>query len=109
LPTTNGQPADVEVGNPGFTTANNGPTQSYAMHFDGVAWSPDGNKLIAACGSQNRVLIWNSIPVTNGQQADIVLGQPNFTSTGAGTGASNLSYPCGVMVSPDGRLLVAIE
>jgi hypothetical protein len=107
LPATNGQPADVEVGNPNFTTGNNGPTQAYAANFDGVAWSPDGNKLIAACGSQNRVLIWNSIPATNGQPADVVLGQTNFTSSGSGTSSTRLYYPCGVMVSPDGKLLVA--
>ena len=107
ISTTNGQPADVEVGNPSFTTSNNGPTQAYASNFDGVAWSPDGNKLIAACGSQNRVLIWNSIPTANGQPADVVLGQSNFTSSASGTNSTRMYYPCGVMVSPDGKLLVA--
>ena len=28
----------------------------------------------------NRVLIWNSIPTTNGANADLVLGQDNFTT-----------------------------
>ncbi len=107
IPASNGQPADVEVGNPSFFVRNNGPTASYANYFDGVAWSPDGNKLIAASGSQNRVLIWNSIPVVNGQPADVVLGQPDFTSSGSGTSSTSLHYPCGVMVSPGGKLLVA--
>jgi hypothetical protein len=107
IPNSNGQPADVEVGNPDFFVTNNGPTASYARSFDGVAWSPDGNKLIAACGNQNRVLIWNSIPDTNGQPADVVLGHPDFISTGAGTSSTSLYYPCGVMVSPNGKLLVA--
>ncbi|UCH14180.1 MAG: T9SS type A sorting domain-containing protein [Bacteroidales bacterium] len=107
IPTQNGQPADVEVGNPDFFTENDGPTASFVRNFDGVAWSPDGNKLIAACGSQNRVLIWNSIPAINGQPADVVLGQPDFTSAGTGTSSTTMRYPCGVMVSPDGKLLVA--
>ncbi len=107
IPVSNGQPADVEVGNPDFFYTNNGPNASYSQFFDGVAWSPDGNKLIAACGSQNRVLIWNSIPVTNGQPADVVLGQPDFYSIVPGTSSTTLRYPCGVMVSPGGKLLVA--
>jgi hypothetical protein len=107
IPASNGQPADVEVGNPNFFTAANGPTASYSMYFDGVAWSPDGNKLIAANGGQNRVLIWNSIPTVNGQPADVVLGQTDFTSMGGGTSSTSMLYPCGVMVSPDGKLLVA--
>jgi hypothetical protein len=107
IPASNGQPADVEVGNPGFFNTNNGPTASYSQFFDGVAWSPDGNKLIAACGSQNRVLIWNSVPVINGQPADVVLGQPDFYSITPGTSSTTLRYPCGVMVSPGGKLLVA--
>lgn len=107
IPEINGQPADVEVGNPGFSVINYGPTRQYAESFDGVAWSPDGNKLIATCGSQNRVLIWNSIPRVNGQPADVVLGQPDFTSVAPGTSQTSLDYPCDVMVSPSGKLLVS--
>ncbi|MBN2762234.1 MAG: T9SS type A sorting domain-containing protein [Bacteroidales bacterium] len=107
IPETNGKPADVVVGNPGFTEKHNGPTREYAESFDGVAWSPDGKKLIATCGSQNRVLIWNSVPQKNGQPADVVLGQPDFTSTTPGTLSTTLDYPCGVMVSPSGKLLVS--
>jgi len=107
IPEINGQPADVEVGNQSFSQVSNGPSRAYAESFDGVAWSPDGNKLIATCGSQNRVLIWNSIPQTNGQPADVVLGQPNFTSTTAGTSQTTFDYPIGVMVSPSGKLLIS--
>jgi hypothetical protein len=107
IPVSNGQPADVEVGNPDFFYTNNGPNASYSEFFDGVAWSPDGNKLIATCGNQNRVLIWNSVPATNGQPADVVLGQPDFYSITPGASNTTLRYPCGVMVSPGGKLLVA--
>ena len=107
IPEKNSQPADVEVGNQSFSQIRNGPSRAYAESFDGVAWSPDGNKLIATCGSQNRVLIWNSIPQTNGQPADVVIGQPNFTSTTPGTSQKTLDYPSSVMVSPSGRLLIS--
>ncbi len=107
IPEKDGQPADVEVGNPGFSVTNDGPTRQYAENFDGVAWSPDGNKLIATCGSQNRILIWNSIPQMNGQPADVVLGQSDFTSTASGTRQTLLDNPCDVMVTPSGKLLVS--
>jgi len=42
-------------------------------------WS-DGNRLLVADGGNNRVLVWNTFPTTNGQAADLVLGQPDMTS-----------------------------
>ena len=107
LPDSDGQPADVEVGNPDFNTVDPGPSESFSDGFNGVAWSPDGNKLIASCGNQNRVLIWNSIPASNGQPADVVLGQIDFTSTASSTKKNTLNYPAGVLVTPEGKLLVA--
>jgi len=107
LPETNSQPADVEVGNPDFGKIAPGPSEYYSDSFNGVAWSPDGNKLIASCGKQNRVLIWNSIPEANGQPADVVLGQKDFYSTDASAKKNTLNSPAGILVAPDGRLLVA--
>lgn len=107
LPEYDGKPADVEVGNPDFITMDPGPSEFYSSSFDGVAWSPDGNKLIASCGEQNRVLIWNTVPSENGQPADVVLGQKDFYSTDPATKKNCLDHPAGIHVTPDGRLLVA--
>ncbi len=41
----------------------------------------DGQKLFVADLGLNRVLIWNSIPSRNGQPADVVVGQPDMTSS----------------------------
>jgi hypothetical protein len=38
--------------------------------------------------NNNRVLAWNSIPTTNGQAADYVLGQVDFVSSTANVGGS---------------------
>jgi carbon monoxide dehydrogenase subunit G len=107
IPSTNGQLADVVVGNLDFNTRTTGPSQSETGRSGGVAFSPDGNRLIVSDSQNNRVLIWNSIPQVNGQPADLVLGQPNFTSSSAGTGAQSFNYPQGIYVSVDGRLFVA--
>lgn len=105
-PDTNGTPADIVLGNPDFYTLNYGPTASYVINVEGVCFSPDGEKLIASDGNNNRVLIWNSIPTTNAQPADVVIGQSDFTSNSPGTGPDKLNYPGGVIVTPDGKLII---
>ncbi|MFN7995485.1 MAG: hypothetical protein U0Q18_17880 [Bryobacteraceae bacterium] len=82
IPTTNNQPPDVVVGQTDFTHAtippNSTPTASSLRAPQGV-WIQNG-KLYIADTQNNRVLIYNSIPTSNGASADVVLGQPNFTT-----------------------------
>ncbi len=81
IPAVNGQAADVVVGQPDFTSsASNGfnPTAESLKGPQGV-WI-QGGKLFVADTGNNRVLIWNSLPTQNGQPADIVLGQKDFTA-----------------------------
>jgi hypothetical protein len=53
----------------------------------------------------NRTLIYNA-PFSTGQSANVVLGQPNFTSNAAGTTASTMSSPATVTVDRPGNLYV---
>jgi len=81
IPAVNGQPADVVLGQSSFTAnASNGfsPTAQSLKGPQGV-WIQDGKLFVADTGN-NRVLIWNSIPTSNGQAADVVLGQKDFTT-----------------------------
>ncbi|MBL0156358.1 MAG: hypothetical protein IPP47_04565 [Bryobacterales bacterium] len=41
----------------------------------------DGTRLYVSDLGNNRVLIWNAIPTRNAQPADVVLGQPDMTSS----------------------------
>jgi len=70
----------------------------------------DGVRLAAADTDNNRVLIWNTIPVYNAQPADVVLGQPNFETALANFPTSptsqSLRGPQGVWIQ-DERLFVA--
>ena len=77
LPTRNGQPADVSIK---FSLCN------------GVAWSPDGNKLVAT-GNNDSILIWNSVPTVNNQPADVKI-------------TLYTNFPVGALITPDGRLFV---
>ncbi|MEP6716952.1 MAG: hypothetical protein ABJC09_15385 [Terriglobia bacterium] len=114
LPRTNGQPADVVIGQPDFT--HNGtsvpPTQTSLRGPEGI-WIQNG-KLFVADTQDNRILIYNKIPTSNNAPADVVVGQPSFTSlvqpdltaTQPTTAADNMQSP--VAVSSDGtRLFVA--
>ena len=95
IPTTNGAPADVVLGQTDFTSNAFGATaSSFGSNVRGL-WS-DGTRLVVADDSNHRVLIWNSIPTANGTPADVVLGQPDFTSRVAGLGASGLNRPTDV-------------
>jgi len=88
------QNADVVVGQADFigSTANN-PTVcptvatnvttnapcAYGLNYPRFALS-DGTRLFIADGGNDRVLIYNHIPTTNGVAADNVLGQISFTT-----------------------------
>jgi uncharacterized protein (TIGR03437 family) len=81
IPTTIQQPPDVVVGQTNFTSAGfpgDTPTASSLRGPQGV-WLQNG-KLYVADTQNDRVLIFNSIPTSNGASADVVLGQPNMTS-----------------------------
>jgi len=80
LPTRNGQPADVVIGQENFTSnmvVN--PPNAKSMRGPQGVWIQYG-KLYVADTQNHRVLIWNNIPTSNGQPADVVLGQPDFTA-----------------------------
>lgn len=104
LPEENCQPADVVVGQPDFTTVGE-ETKEKGLSPWGVF--SDGVRLFVPDEFGNRVLIWNSIPTLNFAQADVVLGQPDFTSTEPGAGRSGLSKPKDV--SSDGKRLVVAD
>ncbi|MBI4646465.1 MAG: DUF11 domain-containing protein [Bacteroidia bacterium] len=104
--TSNGQLPDFVLGENSFTDCSGGVTQSLTSYNNGVAFSPDGNKIIVA-DYNNRVLIWNSIPTSNGQPADVVLGQIDFTSSTSGTAADKFNTPQGIYVSSGGKLIVS--
>lgn len=83
IPTTSNQPADIVLGQPDFKTrlANEGKQVPSNRAFRGPqgVWI-QGTRLYVADSQNNRVMIWRSIPTSNFQAADVVLGVPNFTT-----------------------------
>jgi uncharacterized protein (TIGR03437 family) len=84
IPTKNGQAADIVVGAPNMTTpipvAQVTPHPTQSTLFSPVSATSDGTRLFVADLGNNRVLIWNKIPVSNGAPADVVIGQADFVS-----------------------------
>ncbi len=78
IPTTNQVPADVVIGQPDFVT-NTSVCAADSLSSPGAAILA-GGKLIVADVSNDRVLIWNMVPTSNGEPADVVLGQNSFTT-----------------------------
>jgi phage tail sheath gpL-like len=113
IPTSNGQPADVVVGQHDFTSIKPVVVDSRSLRAPQGVWIQNG-RLFVADTQNHRVLIWNSIPTQNEQPADLVLGQANFnvavepdlTKAQNDPHANNLLNP--VSVTSDGqRLYVA--
>ena len=115
VPTRTHQEPDVVLGQVAKDdtgrNAGGGVSAATLMYPSGL-WS-DGERLIVADAWNHRVLIWNSWPVRNGQPADIVVGQadfsandPNVAGIGSTPTARSLNWPYGV-TSDGERLLIA--
>ncbi len=113
IPTANGAPADIVLGQKDFTSFAP-PTQVTASALRGPqgVWI-QGSRLFVADTQNHRVLVWNNIPTSNNQPADYVLGEPNLTTAPANTvadlppQANNLFSP--VSVTSDGQHLFVTD
>lgn len=97
-PTTNNQPADIVLGQASKTVAvdDDGAPGASSLDAPKGVWS-DGTRILVADMGNHRVLAWNSWPTADGQAADRVIGQPNFTTeTSGGCNATGLELPSGV-------------
>jgi len=103
IPTANGAAADIVLGQPNMTTwvqiniANQNTSAAANNMLTPVSVTSDGKHLFVADLGYDRVLIWNSIPTTNQQPADVEIGQPSMT-----TGISNnaFSIPTTTTITP---------
>ena len=128
IPTVNNQPPDLELGQPDFNHANappvtvaGNPSAAANQLLSPTSVTFDGTHVFVSDLGFNRILIWNTPPTTNGQNADVEIGQPDMIQTisndpnACGTlgigpyGAcqSNLSFPRFALPDGNGRLFVA--
>jgi hypothetical protein len=104
LPTQINEPADLVLGQKNFDTSFSGAgAEGMANPTDVFS---DGKRLYVVEQLNHRVLIWETMPTQNGQSADIVLGQSNFTARASGRDAGRMNFPSGIH-SDGKRLYVA--
>lgn len=106
------QEPDVVLGQEDADSAGRnagGKVSAQTLQYPSGIWS-DGVRLIVADAWNHRVLIWHTLPVSQGQAADVVIGQPGFDQNEpniAGLGAAptgrSLYWPYGVF--SDGKSL----
>ena len=112
IPTENGQPADLVLGQPDMKSRDeNGGTGASASSMrwchDMAIW--DGNLVVTDAGN-NRVMVWEGIPTENNTPCVAVLGQKTFDFVEINQGAyfpnsSSLSMPYGVTAFEDWLLV----
>ena len=91
IPTENGAPADLVLGQATFEACSGGGGAN-GLNWPSDVWS-DGDRVVVVDFSNHRVLIWNTFPTTNGQAADVVLGQEDMDASGWSHTASSFEYP----------------
>jgi len=99
IPASDGVAADLVLGQVNFDTCgpnrNAGSAGVDTLNDPRGIWS-DGTRLIVADTGNDRVLIWTSFPTSNGVGANVVIGQPDFTTIGNNLTQTGLSFPTGV-------------
>lgn len=96
-PNSNGASSSYVIGQPDVTsnTANNGGVSNHSLFSPTSVAIRDG-KLYVSDSGNNRVLIWNTLPLADNTPASVVVGQPDFVSNGINNGglsAFTLAHP----------------
>jgi uncharacterized protein (TIGR03437 family) len=106
--------ADLVIGQPDFASVVPDVTAHTMSAPISLAFTKDGANaavtssgyLLAADANHNRVLLFPK-PFSNGMNASLLIGQPNFTSMASASLPASLSAPRGLAVDPEDRILVA--
>jgi hypothetical protein len=104
-PTSAATPATLALGQPDLTTQ--GPSAGTTGLSSPVDVCAAGNRIVVADASNHRVMIWNGIPPASGAPAQLVVGQPDFTTVTSGATAGKMALPLGVWT--DGTRLVVAD
>ena len=81
LPTTNFAAADVVVGQASMDATAYSACSLDAPIFFARRVAAGGGRLLVTDEAGHRVLVWTTIPTTNGVEPDLVLGQPRSEAT----------------------------
>jgi len=94
----NGSAANGVLGQTDFVTASSGFTQSNFDGPRGVFMDGLGRLYVGDEGNSRVIVFTSAATKPNGANADNVLGQPDFVTTGGVTSANGLNYPSTVFI-----------
>lgn len=80
VPTASGTAPDLVLGQPDMTTCAPGTVSARSLNSPVGLWT-DGTRLVVVDAGNHRALVWNGFPQASFASADLVLGQPDFTSS----------------------------
>ena len=104
-PFTNLMNASIVIGQPDFVHSAPATTQN-GLRFPGAAiFDGSGNLWVADTG--NRRVLEYPAPLSNGMNAGLVLGEPDYASSFEATSASAISTPNSLQFDASGNLWVA--
>lgn len=81
-------------------------------HFndpEGLTYDPTNKRLFVADRENNRIMVFDAVIITDGENAVNLLGQPDIFNTSPSTTQSGLSYPVGVNSTNDGKYLFVAD
>ena len=113
MPSANGAPADLVLGQRDFTTRDEGAGEAAGAR--GMRWPHGiavlGDMVLICDAGSNRVMAWTEFPRTNGVPCDFVIGQIDTTGRDHNQGAyypaaTTLNMPYGIAAQGE-RLFVA--
>ncbi len=99
IPASSNVSADVVIGQSNFTSNTNPIPPSATTYNNNIGITTDGTKLLVADAQNNRILIYNAVPTSNGASANVVIGQTNMTNNNTGLTSTTLNYPTDVHYS----------
>ncbi|MBL8024699.1 MAG: gliding motility-associated C-terminal domain-containing protein [Elusimicrobia bacterium] len=104
---TDGENAVNVLGQPDFTSATVSLTAAAFTPWS-VAIDRTVNRLFVSDTTNNRILVFDTTIITDGEDAINVLGQTDFTTGTEGYNAGKLNFPMGIVFEPGmNRLYIA--
>jgi sugar lactone lactonase YvrE len=103
----NGAAATVALGQPDLITVATGLSSTKMNTPAGVYFDAGGNLWVAELGNKRVIRFAAAASLSTGSGANLVLGQPNFTTAGTPPSAQTLAGPWNIAAGANGSLLVA--
>jgi sugar lactone lactonase YvrE len=103
------QSASHVLGQPDFNSSDAGTTSSTLDSPAGLAYDPANNRLFVDDELNNRILVFDTTAISDGEGASAVLGQPDFVSSSTDTTSSTLSNPMSIAYDASSSRLFVMD